>query len=657
MIGRPGVREIVGIKPAQIGWTDGFIANAIGWIIDEAPAPCVVMFPRSESAKEFNREKFEPMVEATPRLRSKIVIRRRDRDTTQTYKDFPGGFVKLVGSNSPAAVKSTAARFQIVEEPDDCNANLKGQGDAIALLRKRGTTFHDSVMLVGGTPTIEGISAIANEIERTDKRRWFVPCHECGTWQTLAWENVRWSEDATRAHPIYGAALPESAYYVCPHCGCTWSEQQKNANVRRGQWRAEREVTGGLVGFIFSELLSPFADASMAALVAEYLSAMHAKERGDISKMVAFWNTSLGRAWRYQSNAPAVEELVDRCEPYPMLTVPAGGLVLTAGVDVQHDRLAVIVRAWGRGEESWLVWWGELYGATVDKAAPVWNELDELLFRTFPHAAGVELGIRAASIDSGDGVTADAVYNYVRTRRAQIAQGKRPRMRLMASKGSTNDRAEIFRRPSESIDPSARHKAAKYGLRVYMVGSSRAKDLILGTPEGPGRIALVGRGPGRMHVYAGVRADYFAQLTAEVKAPKPRSPDPRALSWQVKAGARNEVLDCECMALHAARGEQIELWSEARWQEAERRLLQAGLFDGLPESNEEPQRPARVAKPAPASEPEPEASEPEEAVQEAAQEVAEFALTEAAPSPRRRPGGASRWPSASADNWVTGWRR
>jgi hypothetical protein len=40
---------------------------------------------------------------------------------------------------------------------------------------------------------------------------------------------------------------------------------------------------------------------------------------------------------------------------WPAGTVPAGGLFLTAGADVQKDRIEVDVWAWGRGLESWLV--------------------------------------------------------------------------------------------------------------------------------------------------------------------------------------------------------------------------------------------------------------------------------------------------------------
>ncbi|WP_347813493.1 terminase gpA endonuclease subunit, partial [Burkholderia pyrrocinia] len=141
----------------------------------------------------------------------------------------------------------------------------------------------------------------------------------------------------------------------------------------------------------------------------------------------------------------------------------------------------------------------------------VWGALTMLLSHAYRHENGWLLRVRAMSIDSSDGATSDAVYKYVRA--AQQAG-----YNVMAVKGSSNVDAEIFSVPKASIDSTRNNsKAAKYGLRPYMVGVSRAKDLIL-----ENRLKLEGTGPGRMHWYSGVRSDYLSQLTAEVKVPGPR---------------------------------------------------------------------------------------------------------------------------------------
>jgi len=138
----PAVTKVVAMKSAQIAWTDGVLNNYIGRRIDIDPCPMIVMFAKDQAAKEYNDEKFTPMVEATPRLAAKIPVHKsRDRNNRAEYKSFPGGFLKLVGSNSPSSVKSTPAPVVCVEEPDDCNENVREQGDTITLLEERTKSY------------------------------------------------------------------------------------------------------------------------------------------------------------------------------------------------------------------------------------------------------------------------------------------------------------------------------------------------------------------------------------------------------------------------------------------------------------------------------------------------------------------------------------
>lgn len=570
----PTVTKVVAQKSAQVAWTDGVLLNYIGRRIDIDPCPMIVMFAKDGAAKEFNDEKFGPMVEATPRLASKIPVhKKRDRDNRWQFKGFPGGFLKFVGSNSPSSVKSTPAPVVAVEEPDDCNENVNDQGDTITLLEERTKSYPRRKVIFGGTPTIEGLSRVEASYKGSDQRKFFVPCHHCSDTHVLSWENVRWAEDPEFNHEVFGHSRPESAYYVCPHCGGLWNDAEKNRNVRRGEWRATAPFYG-VAGFYINELYSPFPGSVLQRLVEKWLTAQHALEQGDDTKLRSFVNNTQGLAYAYTSDLPDVETLRDRADEYEELTIPWGGLVLTAGVDVQHDRLAVIIRAWGRGEESWLLYWGEIPGQTMVAEQGAWIDLDALLSRAFSHASGATLRIRAVSVDSSDGQTSDAVYAFVRRR---MGRG------YMAVKGaSMDDGREIFSPPKVAVDTNRQQKAHKYGLRPFMVGTQRAKDLLLGVDSSAGRIKLVGTGPGRVHWYKAVRPDYWEQITAEVKAPH-RTIRNRKV-WQKKAGVRNEALDCEVYALHAARSLKLNLWKEERWADEERKVRQADLLGGPTEA-------------------------------------------------------------------------
>ena len=555
------------MKSAQIAWTDGVINNWLGRIIHIDPSPVIGLFAKSDSAKEYAQEKLAPMVLATPVLDDLMDVATSRKDGNRAlFKKFPGGFLKLVGSNSPSNVKSTPSPRVFVEEPDDAAQNVGKQGDAIKLLEERTKTYHRRKVVFGGTPSIKTLSTIEAAWETSDKRKFFVPCHDCGEAHVLDWSNVSWQEDPDRNHPVYGAADPDTAVYACPNCGSQWNDHVKNRNVRDGYWVATAS-SRGVAGFYINEIYSPFPGSRLARLAERYLEASHALEHGDETDMIVFINSALGLPYEYESKAPRLEDLQDRAESYPEFTVPSRALVLTAGVDVQHDRLAIKIWGWGPGEESWLIYWGEIpaRNSCTDPSDPVWAELDKIMSTPRQHERGFMLAVQAYSVDASDGQTSDAVYTYVR---------KRQRRGAMAVKGSSNDygQREIFSLPRK-VDHKTKTKASKHGLQVYIVGTHKAKDLLIGDR---GRLSLLGNGPGRMHWYQDVRADFYEQMTSEVKAPHRRMRG--KMVWQLRAGVRNEGLDCAVMALHAARSLRLHTWPESKWQQLEADLLQADLF-------------------------------------------------------------------------------
>lgn len=565
----PQTHKVVCMKSAQVAWTDGVILNWLARIIDIDPSPVIGLFSKTDAAREFGQEKLAPMVTATPRLQNKLDVETSRKDGNRAlFKKFPGGFLKLVGSNSPSNVKSTPSPRAFVEEPDDAALNVGKQGDSIKLLEERLKTYARRMLVFGGTPSLEGLSTIGDAYKNSDQRKFMVPCHDCGESHALAWENVKWDEDPNITHEIYGHARPETAIYACPHCGSVWTDHLKNRNVRQATWQATAEFRG-VAGFYINELYSPFPGSTLARLVERFLEAQQSLDSGDETDMIVFVNSALGLPYEYKSDAPEADEMRELAMSYTEMVAPNGGLIITAGVDVQHDRFAVIIRAHGRDQESWLLFWGEISGNTTDRKDPVWDELEKRLFSPIKHESGAQLRLSALSIDSSDGVTSENVYDWVRAMKK-----KHKSVEIMAVKGSSNDYGdkEIFSRPKPSIDTKGKRntKASKYGLQPFIVGTHKAKDEI------HRRLKLEGRGPDRFHFYESVRVDYFDQLLAEVKAPHPRIR--KKMVWQLRAGQRNEALDCEVYAMHAARAVKVHLMNSARWDGIERRIKQADLF-------------------------------------------------------------------------------
>lgn len=587
--GQPGVRRVVAQKSAQIAWTGGVVCTMMGYYTHWKPCVQVAMFPREKSAKDFDAEKFSPMVRATPVLARRIKLKSRSEGNSATRKHYPGGLLKFVASNSPADVKSTSARVRYVEEPDDTNKDVKGQGNSIALLRERGKTIRDNFELIGGTPTAKGASEIEKEMRTTDQRRFMVPCHHCGERHEVEWANVvipglsltqeelADAEIDARfpAREVYGRARHEDAYYACPHCGGVWTDDDRIANIRRAAaeppfygWEPTAESPDP--GFFLNELQSVFDGSRVPILAEKFLRAQHLMDQGDPTEMVAFWNATRGMCWEYKGELPEEEELRGRAEKYAEWSAPMGGLVPLAFVDVQHDRLAVTVWVVGRGEEMWLTYWGELYGQTVVAHQGAWIELEQLLTHTIRHATGAQLAIAACGIDSGDGQTSDAVYSFVRRHNRH----GRP---VLATKGASDaeGRVEIWT-PPKPIDPNHRStKASKYGVQVHIIGAAKAKDLILGWATEGGRVRLTGVGSGRMHWYEGVRADFYEQLLSEIKVPSRTNPKRRA--WKPRTDRRQEGLDCTVGSVWLSRHLRLHLRKPGQWDMHELRLRQMSI--------------------------------------------------------------------------------
>lgn len=569
-------RKVAVQKSAQIGYTAGIVCNVIGYHIHYRPSVIVAAFPRTQAAKDFASEKLDPMIRACKVLRQRINLKSRADGNSMLRKRFPGGLAKLVGTNSPSDVKSTSARLVVIEEPDDAATDVRGQGNSIKLLEERVKTYGDHLILIGGTPTAANASAIEAEMRKSDKRYFNVPCHECGELHVLEWDNITIPEDLeSPPREIYGHYRHEKAFYSCPHCGSVWSDDDRIANLRRaerdgGGWVATAESS--IPGFYMNELLSTFDESRVPVLARKYLEAKDKLDRGDQSDMIAFHNSTLGKVWEYRGELPAEDVLRERAEAYGEWCCPLGGLYALMTVDVQHDRLAVTVWVFGRGEEMWLAYWGELYGSTITAHQGAWLELEPLMDRKVRHALGVGMDIRAVAVDSSDGQTNDAVYSFVR-------KHNKPARPVYAVKGASDSvgRIEIWT-PPKKIDPNFQGtKAARVGVTVHVVGTAKAKDLILGWSETAGRVRLIGDGPGRMHWYKEVRDDFYEQLLGEIKIPQRRNPAKR--EWKERTDRRNEALDCTVYAVYLYRALRLNLQRPSYWDQLELRLRQAPLIE------------------------------------------------------------------------------
>ena len=202
-IGDPHIRKVVIMSAAQIGKTDAFILNPLGYYMDYAPAPILVMQPTLDMGQTFSKDRLAPMIRDTPELRDKVDVKSRYSGNTIMKKNFPGGHITIVGANSATGLASRPIKVLLADEVDRYPASAGTEGDPLSLAQKRQTTFWDKKTVIVSTPVIKGQSRIETEFEQSTKEEWNVPCPDCGHYQPFVWANVIFDRENPQGEVLY----------------------------------------------------------------------------------------------------------------------------------------------------------------------------------------------------------------------------------------------------------------------------------------------------------------------------------------------------------------------------------------------------------------------------------------------------------------------
>lgn len=514
-------RKTVLMFGTQLGKTE-LVNNCVGYAIDQAPGPIIFVEPTGKLATAESKQRLSPMLQDSPCLREKVgEAKTRDRGNTILMKEFPGGILIMVGANSPADLRRMPARYGFCDEvdtyPGDVGGGERGEGDPVALVEKRTSNFPRRKILLTSSPGTKGLSRIESAYNKSDRRRYFVPCPFCGYFDWIRWENIRWTDGD-----------PSTARLACVACEELIGERYKTELLERGQWRPTAESTSKtLFGYHLSGLYSPLGWKSWSECVQEFLDT-----KDDVFEFKVFVNTVWAETWEDRGDArPEAHVLAERLETREDLgltrteaSVPHGVGLLVASADVQGDRLELQVKGYGAGEESWLIDYQVIYGDPGED--PIWFELDELLKKTYLHESGREVPISCVAVDSG-GHHTEQVYRFTKPRIGR---------RVFAVKGSSEQKKPIL--PARPTDRN------NYRAKLWTICVDTAKEVVYS------RLKIQAPGPKYCHLPDWVDEEYLEQLTAEKLIRRWVKNRGTVRDW-IKLRERNEALDLEVYALAA----------------------------------------------------------------------------------------------------------
>lgn len=502
--------RVVTVKgSAQIGKT--VVANVFtGGSMDMDPGDFLYVHPTEDNASRWSKLKLVPFIRSTAALTAIFPQRSRDGADSILFKERRDGRGALLisGANSPASLSQVSMPRQVQDDLAKWEMNAGGDPETQADSRSRAYEF--AKLLKTSTPLVEPGCRITRSYEAGSQERYYVPCPDpdCGEMQTLEWENML--ADLDEDHP-------EDAHFTCVACGQRIDQYQLPEMRRRGEWRADNPGAKRMHrSFYIWSAYSPLQ--SWERIAREWLGA-----KGDPKSEQTFLNDTVGRAYKATGVAPPWEQLRDRGDQSERRAglVPAGAVVLTAGVDCQADRIEWQVRGWGRERRKAVIAYGVIpHHISSDEGRAA---LDALLAQGFHNAYGRPVTIDLLAID-GNAWTED-VWGWAK---------RHPSSRVIMVRGVPSEAAALLVRVKKEVNRAG--KRLPYSKRFYNFATSVLKwgayrDLEKTDPLERGYIDLP----------RGLPDSYYQQLTSETRREVRARNGARV--WQWIEDGRNEALD------------------------------------------------------------------------------------------------------------------
>lgn len=520
----PSVRQITLKKSTQVGGSEA-LYNMIGWSMDVLAASNLLVVPRDDDVKEMSKKVREHVLESCESINGMRSGAKNDW-LVKSMRLTNGAWLRVVGARSPSDLAAFAHRFVFGDEAGKWGRPATGEAPPFQLAVERTRTYQDQARVVlVSTPTYTG-NLISQEHERGDKRTFWLPCPHCETFAPLEWAQIRF-HDVT--DPDEMEAL-RCATYHCKHCDGEITDEQKLEILPLGVWVPEGgRIEDGIA--VRDGVPSAHRSYHLWAGYSPWLAWWQIAHRflewkNDPETLRNFVNSWLGEDFDHREDESKESDLracvgdYDRDEVVPQVRV------ITAGVDVQDDRIYYAIRGWGVGERSWLIRAGYVLQ---------WPELVRLLFRGGwgPDRKRVHM----AFIDSQHRI--DEVLEVCRMfpRQARAIVGGRATMEM--------DFTVIKQERHPVTGAPFRHGIQRWRVNVNRFKTKLHQHITTGIRDGE---------PRAFHVHRGTTDEYFRQMASEHLVREPYGRERTILAfWKPKPGVQdNHLWDCETYAIAAA---------------------------------------------------------------------------------------------------------
>lgn len=533
----PTVGTICLIKASRVGGTE-FLYNVLAWAPKNAPMPALYVLDTENAVQDEFAGRVRSIFMESPTLQE---LQAGDDWAKVDPPMITLQTMRIYGAwaSSPSTLIRRTIGIVLFDELDNCEKAAGRLGNNLRLVQDRLTNFgYRAKLCAATTPTTSSASGWRMYLE-SDQRRYLVPCPHCGHYQALVFSGITIPEGMRNPDEIEARNL---ATYRCAGCRREIEQRMQKWMVARGVWvpacqkiseklpvddativeaaatgKWKPAVTGPRPltrhrGYWINSCYSPWR--TWSEIMAKFL-----RVKDDPEEKRVFFNSWMAEPYEETIETTSIDVLEKRIpEGMPEDVVPSAAKILLCGADVQPAFIYYLVRAWGVGEESWLIRHG-----TCD----TFDELYKIAFHTgFPLAgdARQRMICRSLAIDSGH--RTDEVYTF----------GKKPGVTVMKGR----DHGDFRTKPSK-IEYMPRGGLSPESIVLYHVNTFLYKTKLqrLSATE-------------RWHFHRATTAEYLKHFTAEVLAwirGRRGSRARRHQAWIERSpGAPNHWLDCEVYA-------------------------------------------------------------------------------------------------------------
>jgi len=589
----PFIPVIYCIKSARFGWTTATLVWLTHTIV-EWPRNVLFCFGTKDAAQKFYKDQFESFIAGIPAYLKSINIGKALSKVSWNHTTFYGGVLRFISTRVMTNVKSTNAPIIIMEEPDNNPNDVNQEGDLISNLfqRMKNVPIVLRKFIVGGTPTIEGLSRIAKLMSYSNDMVFRAVCHHCSGFVDMDhtfFNYFTWGmfPDGFE-HKQYGKYDPNTVIWLCPHCEQEWSFEQKAKNILEGKkygfidhtgefscgWHPLQPDITEIFGFRGSECLSHLPQSNFIEMSKTILAAKFALSKGDESLMTSVMNNMYGCTYRVSKTSVSKELLEKYYSNFLPKVAPYEAIMPYLGIDVQRNRLAFTICCAGKDSNVYVVDWFEEFGEPCSFDSSLWLDATAIVRKGIQHISGINLNFQGIIIDCQDGITSEYVYRWV----AQLRTLGYP---VFAVRGVNNLRLSsdpIFSLPSSTMNFGQKAQiktlADTYGIIPYQMGTHACQSKVMLWLENTTKKELSGEMKISECLYFTryERDDFLDQMTPCVLVPQ-KIQGQSMYKWELPSGKRMEALACVKMCFWAMTKDGIFNYRDVEWEKLSKAIL------------------------------------------------------------------------------------